>query len=365
MTRKKSKFSKNHLNFIKLAFEQAKINLGSTGENPSVGCVIVKNDTVISSGYTSKKGRPHAEHNALNKKEDFKGATMYVTLEPCSHYGLTPPCVNIIKRKGISRVFYSVKDCDIRSKGKSKNIFKTKKIKSINNIMNSFGNDFYKSYYLSHSTKLPYTDAKIALSFDYKSIRKRKRWITNIYSRKLTQFLRTKYDCIISTSKSINKDNSKLNCRIDGLEASSPDLIIIDRYLKLKKNLSIYNQNKRKIIIFTLSQNKEKIDFFRKKGIKLIFLTSLKTKTDFNIFFHHLKKLNYSRLFFECGITLLSFLIKNGFINNLYIFRSNEKLKKLGLNNVSCRLLKNIRLKNKIKVNLKGDSLYKAKLKNV
>ena len=96
MTRKKSKFSRNHLNYIKLAFEQAKINLGSTGENPSVGCVVVKNEAVLSSGFTSINGRPHAEQNALSKKINFKGATMYVTLEPCSHYGLTPPCTNII-----------------------------------------------------------------------------------------------------------------------------------------------------------------------------------------------------------------------------------------------------------------------------
>ena len=86
MTRKKSKFSKNHLNFIKLAFEQAKINLGSTGENPSVGCLIVKNDKIISIGQTGFDGRPHAEFNAINNSLDkLNGSKMYVTLEPCNH----------------------------------------------------------------------------------------------------------------------------------------------------------------------------------------------------------------------------------------------------------------------------------------
>ena len=92
-----SKLSK--LNFIRLAFEQAKINLGSTGNNPSVGCVVEKNGAVISAACTSINGRPHAESNALSKNYDFKNSNIYVSLEPCSHYGNTPPCTNIIIKK--------------------------------------------------------------------------------------------------------------------------------------------------------------------------------------------------------------------------------------------------------------------------
>ena len=113
---------------IMLAFEQAKINLGSTKKNPSVGCIVEKNGAVLSSGYTSLNGRPHAEHNALNKKDDFSNANLYVTLEPCSHYGLTPPCTNIIIKKKIKKVFFSTIDLDIRSKEKSKRILKKNKI---------------------------------------------------------------------------------------------------------------------------------------------------------------------------------------------------------------------------------------------
>ena len=89
----------NHKNFFNLAFNLARINLGKTKKNPSVGCVVVKDNGVISSGYTSKNGRPHAEYNALNKKINFKGSEMFVTMEPCTHYGLTPPCTDIIKKK--------------------------------------------------------------------------------------------------------------------------------------------------------------------------------------------------------------------------------------------------------------------------
>ena len=104
----------NHNFFSSLAFNLAEKNLGKTKENPSVGCIVVKNNSVISSGVTSINGRPHAEQNALNKNIDFKGSEMYVTLEPCSHYGLTPPCTNLIKKK-YQKVYYCFDDPDIRT----------------------------------------------------------------------------------------------------------------------------------------------------------------------------------------------------------------------------------------------------------
>ena len=89
----------NHNFFSNLAFQIAEENLGKTKTNPSVGCIVVKDNLVISSGCTSINGRPHAEFNALNKKKNFNGSTLYVTLEPCIHYGVTPPCTKIIKKK--------------------------------------------------------------------------------------------------------------------------------------------------------------------------------------------------------------------------------------------------------------------------
>ena len=101
-----------------------KINVGSTGKNPSVGCVAVKNNSVISSGKTSVKGRPHAEFNCLNKNINFVGADLFITLEPCTHKGMTPPCTNIIIKKKIKRVFFSIFDLDKRSSYKAVKILK-------------------------------------------------------------------------------------------------------------------------------------------------------------------------------------------------------------------------------------------------
>ena len=93
--------------YMNLALEQANHNLGQTRTNPSVGCVIVNDDTVISAGCTQRNGRPHAEFEAINKiKEKSKNLHLYVTLEPCSHYGITPPCTNLIYKKKIKKVFF-------------------------------------------------------------------------------------------------------------------------------------------------------------------------------------------------------------------------------------------------------------------
>ena len=91
--------TKNHNFFIDLAFNLAEKNLGQTGLNPSVGSIVVKNNSVISSGVTSSNGRPHSEYNALKNLKNCCGASLYTTLEPCTHFGKTPPCVNIIIKK--------------------------------------------------------------------------------------------------------------------------------------------------------------------------------------------------------------------------------------------------------------------------
>ena len=364
MVNLKNNYKITNSQLLSLAFEQAKVNLGSTKDNPSVGCIIEKNGSVLSSGRTSFNGRPHAEFNALNRKKNFKNANLYVTLEPCSHYGVTPPCTNLIAKKKINKVYFSLSDFDLRSKNKSKKILKKNNIKLIKIIDQKFGLNFYKSYYLQHNSNLPLIDIKIAISKDLFTVNKKNQWITNFHSQRRAHLIRSTYNCIISTSKSINNDNSLLNCRIDGLEKKSPDLIILDRNLKLKRNLKLFNiKTKRKIYIFTTSTNKKKISFFKKKGIKIIILGSLKTRKDYNNFFYILKKKKYSRILIEAGVLFTNFLIKNKFIHNLYLFKSNTILKNNGSNIFSNKYVKEIKSKNKIQVNLFSDKLYKIKIK--
>jgi diaminohydroxyphosphoribosylaminopyrimidine deaminase / 5-amino-6-(5-phosphoribosylamino)uracil reductase len=348
--------------YTKLAFQQAEINLGSTNSNPSVGCVVVKNNSVISSSKTSFGGRPHAEANALRYNLDYKNSDLYVTLEPCSHYGKTPPCVQKIINKKIKRVIFSVNDIDIRSKNKAKKKLNKRKIFVKKDICKNLAKDFYKSYFLQSVKKIPLVDGKLAISKDYYTINKKNKFITNNNSRNLGNFLRSRYDCLLTTSKTINKDNPLLNCRTKGLERKSPSLIILDRYFKIKKNIKILQTKKRKIYIFTTIHNKLKERFFRKKGIQII-KVPLKDLEPNNLFYK-IKKLGLNRVFVESGASFLSQLVKFNIVKNLYLFKSSKKLLFDGQNNCNIIYIKKIKLSKKIKVsvNLNGDSLYKVKL---
>ena len=353
--------SQNHNFFSNLAFNLAEKNLGKTNKNPSVGCIITKNKSVISSAVTSVNGRPHAEYIALNKKINFENSNMYVTLEPCTHFGLTPPCTNIIKKKRVKNIFYVFEDPDIRTNKKAKKILKNlKKIK----IKSKKYKNFYKSYFLNKRKQFPLIDAKIAITKDYFTINKKNKWITNDRSRKVSHLIRSKYDCVVSTSNSINQDNSLLNCRIDGLDNNKPDLIIIDRHLKLKNKLKLFDlPRQRKIYLITLSNNKKKISFLMKKKVKIIKIKSLENKKDFSSLFKIIMKIGKGRILIESGLVFLYQLFKYKLINNLYLFKSSKSLYTKGYNNQSINFIKKLNIKNKINVNLDRDELFEIKIK--
>jgi len=354
----------NHSYFFNLAFQLAEKNLGQTGLNPSVGSIVVKNNAVISSGVTSINGRPHAEFNALNKIKKCEGATLYTSLEPCTHEGKTPPCTNIIIKKKIKNVYYAFEDPDKRTNKKAKKILKKKGIKS-KLIKSKKYISFYKSYLINKKFNIPFISAKIALSKDYFTINKKNKWITGCRSRKISHLIRSQHDGIISTSKSINQDNAQLNCRIEGLNNYKPDLFIVDLNLKLKKNLLLKKiLKKRKTYLVTYQTNFKKVQFFKKQGFKIILIDSLKSKNDLISLYKKIYKMGYSRVLVESGLTFLNSLIKNKLINDLYMFKSNNKLKKNGKNNDTINYLKNIYPK-QISINLKNDKLYKKEFKNV
>ena len=348
----------NHNFFLNLAFQLAEKNLGQTEKNPSVGSIVVKNNTVISSGVTSVTGRPHAEFNALDKIKNTKGSTLFTTLEPCAHQGKTSPCTNIIIKKKIEKVYYAFEDPDKRTYKKAKKILLKKGIIA-KLIRSKKYKNFYKSYFINKKFNIPFISAKIAISKDFFTINKKDKWITNIFSRKIAHLIRSRHDGLLSTSKSINHDNSLLNCRINGLDNYKPALFIIDLNLKLKKNLLLNKILKKRITyLITYKSNIKKVQIYKKKGYKIILITSLKNKIDFILLFKKLYKMGYSRVLVESGLSFFNTLIKNRLINELYIFKSNKKLRKNGKNNTTLKYLKNIQAK-QISINLNNDKLYK------
>ena len=349
--------TKNHNYYLDLAYQIAEKNLGKTGLNPSVGAIVVKDNSVISSGITSYRGRPHAEFNALSKIKNCSGASLYTSLEPCVHFGKTPPCTKIISKKKIKKVYFGSYDPDIRTYKKAKFILNKKGI-DVKKIKSKNYKNFYRSYFINKKLNIPFVSAKIALSNDFLSINYKKKWITNENSRKIVHFLRSRYDCILSTSKTINLDNSLLNCRINGFDEFKPDLFIIDLDLKLKKNLSLNKIiNKRNTYIITNKSNFKRVRIYKKKGYKFVFVNGLKDKKDFILLYKKIYKLGYSRVLIETGLIFLSTVIKNNLINNLYLFKSNKNLKKTGKNNISPNFLKKIKFK-PISINLNDDKLF-------
>ncbi len=351
---------------MKLAFLQAKKVLGNTKENPAVGCVIVKNSQVISASHTSKNGRPHAETNALllSKKKNVN-ASLYVTLEPCSHYGKTGPCTSLIKKQKIKKVFYSICDPDDRTYNKSKFFFKKNKIKFKENILKSFALNFYKSYINYKKKNLPYVMAKIAVSKDLFTINRRKKWITNEFSRQRVHLLRSIHDCLLTSSATINSDNPDLTCRVNGLESTTPSCIIIDKKLKINVNSKVIkNANKRKTVIFYNNGNLKKIKFLKKKKVKLV-----KQKIVFNNFsledlLFKIKSMGYSRIFLESGVNLTSNFLKKNLVNDLSLFISKYKIGTFGLKRF--KINNYISKKNsysKENVNLFGDQFISYNIK--
>ena len=315
---------------MKLAINLARSRKGLTGDNPSVGCLIVKNDKIISIGLTGYNGRPHAEHSAIkNSFEKLKGSKMYVTLEPCNHYGKTPPCTKSIIKSGISELIYSMEDIDKRVKGKSFKILSSKKIKVKKGLLKEDAKDLYDSYIKNRTSKLPYVTAKIAVSKNKLIYSKGTKRITDKNSDKITHYLRYKNDSIMISSKTLNIDNPRLTCRLKGYNKFSPKRIILDKNLDIKLKSYIFKSAKKgNTILFYNSSNTKKIKVLKKKGLTLI-KTKLNSEglMDLKIVLKKLFTLGTRSLLVEGGDKISKNLIKNRLIDTFYLFQSPKILR--------------------------------------
>jgi diaminohydroxyphosphoribosylaminopyrimidine deaminase/5-amino-6-(5-phosphoribosylamino)uracil reductase len=367
MSTRKNKFSKKDKIYMSLALTLASARHGLTGENPSVGCVIVKNNEIISIGQTGYNGRPHAEYNAIkNSNEVLDGSTIYVTLEPCNHQGKTPPCTKEIIKKKIKEVIYSVEDVDKRVKGKSFKILESKNIIVKKGLLNKEVSNFYEPYFFNRKNNIPYVTGKIAVSKNNLIYSKGTKRITNIHSDKLTHFLRYKNDSLMISYKTLNEDNPRLDCRIEGLHKFSPKRIILDNKLDTNTNSYIFRTaNKVNTIIFYKKAEGIKISKFKKKGIQLIKSNLLKNGNfDIKLILKKLYSLGCRNLLIEGGNNLSKSIIKNKLFNQFYLFKSPNSLSKLvAYKDFNCFKDLSQKYKNKNKINTQSGNdlitLYK------
>jgi len=362
MSLKKDSFNSLDRKYMKLAINLADNQKPLTGINPSVGCVIVKNKKIISYGTTNINGRPHAETITLrkNKKKNL-GSTMYLTLEPCTHYGKTPPCTKSIIKSKIKNVYYSSEDPDIRTYKKSKKILKLKKINVKSNLLINDTKKLYKSYNFVKKNNFPYLTGKLACSSNF-YILKNNSFITNSHSRKVSHLLRYENNGILTSYKTINNDNPRLNCRLNGLEKFSPIRIIIDKDLKINTNSYVVNSSKKaKTFVIYNKKNTKKFKYLKKKGINLIYQDiDANEYFDLKKVFKKIYTLGVHKLLVECGKDLTMKMLSEIYFNKFYLFKSDKKLinkDKININNIIKKLDKNYKNKKYVKTFLDNDSL--------
>jgi diaminohydroxyphosphoribosylaminopyrimidine deaminase/5-amino-6-(5-phosphoribosylamino)uracil reductase len=211
-------------------------HLGLTSTNPSVGCIIVKDGIEIGRGVTAVGGRPHAEPKALAEAgEGARGATAYVTLEPCSHFGKTPPCANALIAAGLARVVVSVIDPDARVAGRGLDMLRKAGIEVVTGVLEQEGRRSLAGYLMRQTNGRPYVTLKLAVSSDgmIGRIGEGQVPITGVESRAAVQHLRAESDAILVGIGTAIADDPELTCRLPRLEDRSPIRIILDDELRL------------------------------------------------------------------------------------------------------------------------------------
>ncbi|MEI2301541.1 bifunctional diaminohydroxyphosphoribosylaminopyrimidine deaminase/5-amino-6-(5-phosphoribosylamino)uracil reductase RibD [Ensifer sp. MJa1] len=222
--------------FMAAALRLARHHLGQTSTNPSVACLIVKDGIVVGRAVTARSGRPHAETQALAEAGDkARGATAYVTLEPCSHHGKTPPCADALVASGVARVVVSILDPDERVAGRGVVRLRDAGITVDIGVLPEEGHHALEAYLMRQVSRRPYVTLKLAVSADGMIGRKGAGQvrITGPISRGQVQMLRAETDAILVGIGTATADDPELTVRLPGLEARSPVRIVLDRRLDL------------------------------------------------------------------------------------------------------------------------------------
>lgn len=265
--------------YIKRCLELAAAGLGNVAPNPMVGCVIVHNDKIIGEGYHIVYGGPHAEVNAINSvkdKELLKESTLFVNLEPCVHFGKTPPCTDLIIEHKIPRVVISSIDCYSEVQGKGVRKLQKAGVNVTMNILSPENRELNKRFYTFYEKQRPYIILKWAQTINgYIDIKREKAehkgpaWITNKYSDILVHKWRAEESSIIVGTNTALNDNPQLNVR--HFNGNNPIRIVIDKELRLPRELHLFD-NKQKTLVFT---EEEKADEINIEYIKIDFKKAL------------------------------------------------------------------------------------------
>ena len=309
---------------MQLAIELARKGEGKVNPTPMVGAVIVRDGIVIGEGYHEKYGEGHAEVNAFKSlKEDPSEATMYVTLEPCSHYGKTPPCVDKIVENNIKRVVIGMIDPNPLVAGKGIDKLKKAGIEVKVGILEDECkklNEVFIKYILS---KKPFVVLKAAMSLDGKIATRtgESKWISSKKSRLQVHNLRNKLSGIMVGVNTVIKDDPELTCRIQN--GSNPIRIIVDSILRIPMNSKVLqNKDNKTIIATTKRANMKNMQELLKKNIKVLIIEEKNGQVNLNALIKKLGELNIDSILLEGGGTLNYSALEENIVDKVMIYIS-------------------------------------------
>lgn len=324
-----------HRRFMAAAIRLSRKHLGQTDTNPSVGAIIVRDDGqgsyIIGSGVTEIGGRPHAETIALKEAGELaKGATLYVTLEPCSHYGRTPPCTNAIINAGIARVFIAVLDPDERVSGRGIQLLRDAAIEVETGLLEQEAADLLRGYLTRSVKKRSEVFLKLALSKDDKIGRygAGQVAISNHISRAQTHIMRAEHDAIMVGIGTVLADNPLLDCRLPGMENRSPIRVIIDTQLRLPLDSNLVKTAGRIPVWIICSQqaDEKKQKLLSDAGCQLIPLSLKNGQIDLPLALTKLCSMGIGSVMVEGGAQLAHSLLNQKLVDSLAIFRSATEI---------------------------------------
>jgi len=318
--------------FMAYALSLAEKGMLWTSPNPMVGAVITSNNEIIGEGFHEKYGNEHAEVNALKGLgKDLEGASLYVTLEPCSIHGKTPPCTDAVLASGIKRVVIAMKDPNPQVNGGGIRILEEAAIEVEVGLLKDKAARLNEKYIKYASTSVPWVTLKAAQTLDGRiaDINGDSKWITGKSSRKKVHALRAMHDAVLVGAGTIMKDDPELTVR--HVEGKNPLIVVIDEGLATDLNSKIYQiKNDRPTILFTSAKNsRKKVGILSDNGVKVV--TYEKSDgLDINWMLRKLGSLGISSLLVEGGSKIFSSFLSSDSVDR-YIFFVNPSLMGNGL----------------------------------
>ncbi len=314
-----------HRRWMARCIELARKGAGSVSPNPMVGSVIVRNGELIGNGYHERYGEPHAEVNAIRSVGDpelLKDATLYVNLEPCSHYGKTPPCSDLIVRMGIPRVVVGCLDPHEKVAGKGIARMRAAGVDVVTGVMEAESMELNEAFIKSHTLQQPFVTLKIAQTLDGRTAvaSGESRWITSEESRREVHRLRAVTDAVLTTSRTAIADNAALTVRL--CEGRNPMRVVLDRRLSLSPDHALCGAEASTLIVTSHAMlGTPRAAVFQDKGVMLEGVGLAGAGLDVRQVFSMLHD-RYSVLsvMVECGGVLAGELVRQRLVDRLLCF---------------------------------------------